>query len=278
MPLLQLFVLAAVQGITEFLPVSSSGHLVLVPAVTGWPDQTLIIDTAVHVGTLGAVLIYFWRDMGSMLSGLWRLPRGRENPGARLFGLLVLATIPVVIVGGLVSYFGVDEALRSVQVIGWTTLGFGIVLFLADRFFMTIRRLEQMPVSGAIAIGLAQVLALVPGTSRSGITMTAARVLGFERRDAARFSMLMSIPAIAAAGVLKGVELYREGNAQMTGDAVIAAMLSFGIAIVAIAALMAWLRRANFTPFVVYRIGLGVGLLVWVYFFRDPAPVALLGG
>ena len=278
MPLLQLIVLAAVQGITEFLPVSSSGHLVLVPAVTGWPDQTLIIDTAVHVGTLGAVLIYFWRDMGSMLSGLWRLPRGRANPGARLFGLLVLATIPVVIVGGLVSYFGVDEALRSVQVIGWTTLGFGIVLFLADRFFMTIRRLEQMPVGGAITIGLAQVLALVHGTSRSGITMTAARILGFERRDAARFSMLMSIPAIAAAGVLKGVELYRGGDAQMTGDAVVVAILSFGIAIVAIAALMAWLRRANFTPFVVYRIGLGVGLLVWVYFFRDAAAVEILGG
>lgn len=278
MPLLQLIVLAAVQGITEFLPVSSSGHLILVPVVTGWPDQTLIIDTAVHVGTLGAVLIYFWRDMWSMLGGLWRLLRGRANPGARLFGLLVLATIPVVVVGGLISYLDADEALRSVQVIGWTTLGFGFVLYVADRYFMTIRRLDQMGVGGAVAIGLAQVLALVPGTSRSGITMTAARILGFERRDAARFSMLMSIPAIAAAGALKGLELYESGDAQMTGDAVVVAILSFGIAIVAIALLMAWLRRASFTPFVVYRIGLGVGLLVWVYFFRDAAPAAVLGG
>ena len=278
MPLLQLIVLAAVQGITEFLPVSSSGHLILVPALTGWPDQSLIIDTAVHVGTLGAVLIYFWRDIWSMLGGLSRLLHGRPDPGARLFGLLVLATIPVVAVGGAISYFDADEALRSVQVIGWTTLGFGLVLYVADRFFMTVRRLDQMRAGGAIAIGLAQVLALVPGTSRSGITMTAARILGFERRDAARFSMLMSIPAIAAAGVLKGVELYRGGDAQMTGDAVTVAILSFGIAIVAIAALMAWLRRASFTPFVVYRIGLGVGLLVWVYFFREPAPAALLGG
>jgi undecaprenyl-diphosphatase len=278
MPLLQLIVLAAVQGITEFLPVSSSGHLILVPVVTGWPDQTLIIDTAVHVGTLGAVLIYFWRDLWSMLGGLWSLLRGRANPGARLFGLLVLATIPVVVVGGLISYLDADEALRSVQVIGWTTLGFGFVLYAADRFFMTIRRLDQMRAGGAIAIGLAQVLALVPGTSRSGITMTAARILGFERRDAARFSMLMSIPAIAAAGALKGLELYQSGDAQMTGDAVVVAILSFGIAIVAIALLMAWLRRASFTPFVVYRIGLGVGLLVWVYFFRDAAPAAVLGG
>ena len=278
MPLLQIIVLAAVQGITEFLPVSSSGHLILVPVVTGWPDQTLIIDTAVHVGTLGAVLIYFWRDMWSMLGGLWSLLRGRANPGARLFGLLVLATIPVVVVGGLISYLDADEALRSVQVIGWTTLGFGLVLYAADRFFMTIRRLEQMRVGGAIAIGLAQVLALVPGTSRSGITMTAARILGFERRDAARFSMLMSIPAIAAAGALKGLELYQSGDAQMTGDAVAVAILSFGIAIVAIALLMAWLRRASFTPFVVYRIGLGVGLLVWFYFFKEPPDAAVLGG
>lgn len=278
MPLLHLIVLAAVQGITEFLPVSSSGHLILVPVVTGWPDQTLIIDTAVHVGTLGAVLIYFWRDIWSMLDGLWRLLRGRAEPGARLFGLLMLATLPVVVVGGLISYFDADDALRSVQVIGWTTLGFGFVLFVADRFFMTLRRIEQMRVGSAIIIGLAQVLALVPGTSRSGITMTAARILGFERRDAARFSMLMSIPAIAAAGVLKGVELYQSGNSQMTGDAVIAAILSFGIAIVAIALLMAWLRRASFTPFVVYRIGLGIGLLVWFYFLREPAAAAALGG
>ncbi len=277
MPLLQLIVLAAVQGITEFLPVSSSGHLILVPEITGWPDQTLVIDTAVHVGTLGAVLIYFWRDLVSMLLGLLRLLRGQSDKGARLFGLLALATIPVVLVGGLLSYFDADEALRSVQVIGWTTLGFGLVLFVADRFFMTLRRIDQMTLGGAVAIGLAQVLALVPGTSRSGITMTAARILGFERRDAARFSMLMSIPAIAAAGVLKGAELYRSGDAQLTSDAAIVAVLSFGIAIAAIALLMAWLRRASFTPFVVYRIGLGVGLLVWVYFFRDASPVAVLG-
>ena len=278
MPLLQLIVLAAVQGITEFLPVSSSGHLILVPALTGWPDQTLVIDTAVHVGTLGAVVIYFWRDMLSMLGGIWRSLRGRANPGSRLFALLVLATIPVVVVGALISYFDADDALRSVQVIGWATLGFGLVLFAADRFFMTRRRLEQMRVGSAVAIGLAQVLALIPGTSRSGITMTAARILGFERRDAARFSMLMSIPAIAAAGALKGLELYRVGDAQLTGDAVVAAGLSFGIAIVAIALLMAWLRRATFTPFVVYRIGLGVGLLVWVYFLREPVAAAALGG
>lgn len=278
MPVLQLIVLAAVQGITEFLPVSSSGHLILVPVITGWDDQTLVIDTAVHVGTLGAVLIYFWRDIGSMLGGLWSIVRGRRNPGARLFALLIVATVPVVIAGGLVSYLDADDALRSAEVVGWTTLVFGIALYAADRFFLTVRRLEQMNVGGAIAIGLAQVLALIPGTSRSGITMTAARILGFERRDAARFSMLMSIPAIAAAGILKGAELYQGGDAQLTGDAVIATALSFVISIGAIALLMAWLRRATFTPFAVYRIGLGVGLLVWVYFLRDPAAVAVLGG
>ena len=268
MPLLQLIVLAGVQGITEFLPVSSSGHLILVPALTGWPDQTLVIDTAVHVGTLGAVLIYFWRDMGAILGGLVRLARGRSNPGSHLFLLLVVSTVPVVIAGGLIAYFDIDERLRSAEIVAWTTLGFAIVLYGADKLFLTVRKIEQMRFGNAIAIGFAQVLALVPGTSRSGITMTAARILGFERRDAARFSMLMSIPAIAAAGTLKGVELYQSGDSQLGSDVAFAALFSFVIAIVAIAALMAWLQRATFTPFVLYRVGLGVGLLVWVYTYQ----------
>ena len=197
-----------------------------------------------------------------------RLVRGRSNPGSHLFLLLVVSTIPVVIAGGAIAYFDVDERLRSAEIVAWTTLGFAFVLFAADKLFLTVRKIEQMRFGSAIAIGLAQVLALVPGTSRSGITMTAARVLGFERRAAARFSMLMSIPAIFAAGTLKGVELYQSGDAQLGVDAAFAALLSFAIAIVAIAALMAWLQRSTFTLFVLYRIGLGVGLLVWVYAYQ----------
>jgi undecaprenyl-diphosphatase len=267
MTLLQLFVLAAVQGVTEFLPVSSSGHLILVPAVTGWPDQGLLIDTAVHVGTLGAVLVYFWRDLAGLLSGLGRGLRGRGDAAFRLLGLLVLASLPVIVVGGVLALSGWQGALRDTQVVAWATLVFGVVLLVADRLFLTVRRLEHMKVSGALLIGVAQVLALIPGTSRAGITMTAARMLGFERRDAARFSMLLSIPAIAGAGVLTGVELFQTGDVRLTFDALIAAALAFGFAIAAIAILMAWLRRSTFTPFAVYRLILGGGLLIWIYAF-----------
>ncbi|HJN04886.1 MAG TPA: undecaprenyl-diphosphate phosphatase [Alphaproteobacteria bacterium] len=265
MTLLHIVVLAAVQGVTEFLPVSSSGHLILIPALTGWPDQTLIADTAVHVGTLAAVLVYFRREVGQVLLGMVRLLQRRPDAGSRLFGLLVAATVPVVVAGAVLEYANLDGSLRSAEVVAWMTLVFGVVLYLADRMYLTVRRIEQMKLGAAVLIGVAQILALVPGTSRSGITMTAARMLGFERRDAARFSMLLSIPAILAAGVLEGWELARTDDAQLTLDALFAAVLSFGFALIAISALMAWLQRATFTPFAVYRVVLGAGLLVWIY-------------
>lgn len=264
MTILHIVVLAVVQGVTEFLPVSSSGHLVLVPIFTNWPDQGLVIDVAVHVGTLLAVMLYFWRDMAMMVMGLWRFLRGRKDPGAKLAGLIVLATIPVVIAGYFLNkhYPG---AFRSLTVIGWTTLGFGIFLYIADKFGMTLRRVEHLRVSDAILIGIAQILALIPGTSRSGITMSVARLVGMERPDAARFSMLMSIPVILGAGTLKIRELIVQGNTQLTNDAFAAAGLAFIAALISIAVLMAWLKRASFAPFVVYRIVLGAGLLAIAY-------------
>ncbi|MBI1208207.1 MAG: undecaprenyl-diphosphate phosphatase [Azospirillum sp.] len=261
----QLIVLAVVQGITEFLPISSSGHLILVPYLTGEADQGLMIDVALHVGTLGAVLLYLWRDIVRMLVGLGRALRGRADPGGRLALQLIVATLPLVAAGYAASRY-LGDALRSVEVIAWTTLGFGILLGLVDRAGMTVRRIEHMSYSGALFIGFAQILALIPGTSRSGITMTAARMLGFERAETARFSMLMSIPAIVASGALQGIKLYQAGNAQLTADALIAAGLALVAALVAIAAMMGWLRRASFMPFVLYRIALGGGLLIWIYF------------
>ena len=266
MLLLHIVVLAIVQGITEFLPISSSGHLILVPVVAGWPDQGLLIDVAVHVGTLGAVMLYFWRDVWAMLSGLGRLAKGRWDPGAKLATLVVVGTVPVVIAGFVLNHF-YPQGLRSIEVIGWTTLGFGIVLYVADAFGLTVRRLEHLRFSDAAVIGVSQILALIPGTSRSGITMTAARMLGFDRPDAARFSMLLSMPTILGAGTLKGWELYQSGDAQLTTDAFAVAGLAMVSALVAIAAMMAWLRRATFTPFVVYRVVLGVLLLAFAYGF-----------
>jgi undecaprenyl-diphosphatase len=150
-------------------------------------------------------------------------------------------------------------------VIAWATLGFGILLWVIDRSGMTVRRIEHLGYGGALFIGFSQILALIPGTSRSGITMTAARLLGFERAEAARFSMLLAIPAIVAAGTLAGYDLYRTGDAQLTVDAFVAGGLALVTALVAIIAMMGWLRRASFLPFVLYRIALGGALLAWIY-------------
>ncbi len=273
MPLLLLAILAVVQGLTEFLPISSSGHLVLVweafdqlgtAGARAAEAERLDLDVAVHVGTLAAVCLYVWRDLVRMAAGLLRLLTGRRDPGARLAGLVLLGSLPILPVG----FFGKDLVLvyfRDVAVIGWTTLGFGLLLGLADRFGMLINRLEHLRWGQALLIGLAQVLALVPGTSRSGITMTAARFLGFERAEAARFSLLLAIPAIAGAGTLAGLDLYQTGDLSLGRDAAVAAALSFVTALAAIAAMMAWLRQASFLPFVVYRLLLGGLLLGLVY-------------
>lgn len=267
MTLLHITILALIQGITEFLPISSQAHLILVPVLTGWQDQGLIIDVAVHVGTLGAVALYFRRDLWLMLVAVARLIIGQSGPGTKLVVNLAVATVPVLVAGYLVQRYA-GGSLRSVALIGWTTFGFGVLLYAADRLSLTIRRIEHMKLGAALAIGLAQALALVPGTSRSGITMTAARLSGFERTEAARFSMLLSIPVILGAGVLSGLELYEVADARLTVTAAAAAVLAFGAALAAIAFLMRWLRSATFTPFVVYRVLLGIGLLVWVYFDR----------
>ena len=258
--LYHLILLAIVQGITEFLPISSSGHLVITSRLLGLPDQGLILDIAVHVGTLFAVTIYFWRDIWDMAGGILRLATSRYTPGAALAGNVLIASLPVVVVGFL-AHDIVAEALRSVAVIAWATIGFGILLWLADRLGMTFRRIEHLRWGSAAFIGIAQCLALIPGTSRSGITMTAARMLSFERPEAARFSMLLSIPTIAGAGVLAGYDIYKLGNVRLGYDAALAAGISFLVALLAIALLMRWLQRASFTPFAVYRVLLGLFLL-----------------
>ena len=264
MALTQIIVLAVVQGITEFLPISSSGYLILIPIVADWPDQGLMLDVAVHVGTLGAVIVYFWQDVFAMITGVFRLLKGRHDPGARLAGQILAATVPVLIGGYLFDRY-VGDGLRSIMVVGWATLGFGILLFVADRLSMTVKRLDHSTYDDVMIIGLAQVLALIPGTSRSGITITAARILGFERAEAARFSMLLSIPTIAASGLWLGLRLYEMDDMVLTRGAVTAAGLAFATAILSIAALMAWLQRSSFTPFVIYRVILGVALLGFAY-------------
>jgi len=266
MSLFNLLLVAIIQGITEFLPVSSSGHLILLPILTGLEDQGQVIDVAVHVGTLGAVVLYFRTDVLLALFGFRDLMRGdRDSQGARLALGLVIATIPVVLFGLVLSLTGYDDALRSIAVIGWAMLIFGVVLYWADQRGQERLNAKHWGLRHALIMGLWQAVALIPGTSRSGIAITAARTLGYNRSDAARISMLMSIPTIIASGVLLGAEVIATADAQAARDGAIAAFFSFLAALGALSLMMRLLRSVSYTPYVIYRIFLGVVLLVIAY-------------
>jgi len=266
MTLFHLLIVAVIQGLTEFLPVSSSGHLVLLPALTGGPDQGLAIDVAAHVGSLVAVVIYFWSDVKVAASGVPRLATGKvDTQGAFLALCLCIATIPVVVAGLLIKLSGLDEALRSVAVIGWTMLIFGLVLYWADQTGASTRTAARWSLRDAGLMGLAQALALIPGTSRAGITISAARSLGYAREDAAKLSMLMSIPTILASGALLGLDLVGQANWATLRDGLIAAVFSCAAALGALTIMMRLLKTVSFTPYVIYRIALGILLLVYAY-------------
>lgn len=266
MPLFHLFLVAVIQGLTEFLPVSSSGHLILLPSLTGMQDQGQVIDVAVHVGTLLAVILYFWPDVRMGLAGLPRLLRGRvDTQGAWLALCLVIATVPVVIVGLILNLTGIDDMMRGPVVIGWTMLIFGIVLYWADQRGPSIKTAENWSLRDALIMGLWQVIALIPGTSRSGITITGGRLLGYARHDAAKLSMLMSIPTIAASGLLLGAEVAMSADGAAARDGAIAAVFAFFAALLALSLMMRLLRSVSFTPYVIYRVLLGIALLVYAY-------------
>lgn len=266
MTIFNLFLVAVIQGITEFLPISSSGHLVLLPSLTGQPDQGLAIDVAVHVGSLFAVLLYFRADVRIAAVGCLRLIKGRiDTQGAFLALCLLVATIPVIVAGLAIKMMGLDVAFRSMAVIGWTTLGFGLLLYWADKTGSEKRTAEAWSLKHAFVMGLAQVLSLVPGTSRSGITITAARRLGYGREGAAKLSMLMSIPTIAASGAVLSIDVVGAADWQMARDGLIAAFLAFVAALIALSLMMRLLKSVSFTPYVVYRVVLGIVLLSVAY-------------
>lgn len=266
MSLIYLVILALVQGITEFLPISSSAHLILAPQLTGQADQGPLIDVMAHAGSLLAVLVYFRRDILAVAAGKLALLQGRITPGGRI-ALLVGASMPPIflVAGGLVAFDLVDT-LRSPGVIAISTLAFALPLWLADRYGRQTETVDSMSFRQAALIGIAQLFALIPGASRSGVTMTAGRALGLTRSESARFSMLMAIPVIAAFGLISGIELARAGGvaggAGLT-DGLIVAGLSFVTAWAAIAVLMKLVDRIGFLPFVIYRVGLGVALLAF---------------
>ena len=264
MPLTNLIVLALIQGLTEFLPISSSGHLIIVPYLISWEDQGLIIDVAVHAGSLLAVIIYLWRDLWDITSALIDFRNLHQSPHLKLAKLIIIASIPVVIMGLIISLIS-DNLTRSIEIIGWATLGFGILLGLSDKIGLAVNDLRHMGTGDAILIGISQALALIPGASRAGLTITMARFLGYDRKTAARFSLLLAIPAILGASTLKGIELLGTRDLILGVDALIAASVSFLAALASISIMMAWLDKVGFMPFVIYRIILGTALLIWVY-------------
>lgn len=263
MTVLHLLIVAVVQGVTEFLPVSSSGHLALIPVLTGFEDHGRTIDVAAHVGSLAAVLTYFRREAGLILRGTFQLLSGTAGtPEATLTVRLAVATVPVALAGGALLITGSADLLRDPIVIGWATILFGIVLYWADRKGGTARTVGDLSLRDAFAVGLWQAVSLVPGASRSGVAITGARLCGFSRKDSVRIAMLMSIPTIAAAGLVSGIDAYaREGIGGLRESTMVIAC-SYISALVALHLMMRFLDRYRFTPYIVYRILLGTGLLL----------------
>ncbi len=265
MDLLHVIVLALVQGVTEFLPISSSAHLILPKELLGWPDQGLAFDVAVHVGTLSAVLLYFRRDVGALICGWCASVAGRgHSDDSRLAWYIVASTVPAGLAGLLFNDL-IETHLRSISVIAATTIIFGLLLALADRNGdRNSKSLVQLTLMSALIIGAAQAIALIPGTSRSGITITAALLLGFSRVDAARFSFLLSIPVIVLSGGYKGLSLLEQAGVDWFS-------ISLGVVISAISAyvcihyFLAVINRMGMLPFVVYRMILGLFLLVLIF-------------
>lgn len=256
--------LAILQGLTEFLPISSSGHLVLVPALFGWRDQGLAFDVAVHVGTLAAVLIYFRHELAVMSAAWLRSVAGKGvDADARLAWAVLFSTIPA----GLFGFVGVgfiEGHLRSPLVIAATTIGFGVLLWAADRYGRHGRDEHTLSWPDLIIIGFAQALSLIPGTSRSGITITAGLMLGLDRRAAARFSFLLSIPIIALAGTYLTYGLVRSAEPVDWGTLALGALLSAIAAYVTIDLFIRFVERMGMLPFAVYRLLLGA-LILYVY-------------
>ncbi len=263
--LYQAIVLAVVQGLTEFLPISSSGHLLLPSLMLGWPDQGLAFDVAVHVGTLGAVLMYYREDLLRMADRWCRsLVGGPACEDSRLVWYIAVATVPAGLVGLLAGGF-IEANLRTLPFVATTTLVFGLLLGIADRRARAGGGGRTVGLREVLIIGLAQALAPMPGVSRSGITMTAALLLGMSRQASARFSFLLSIPIIASAGLLKVLEL-TQGE-----DPVDWALLGVGVAVsgvaayLCIAAFLRLLDRIGFMPFVYYRVALAALLyFIWL--------------
>lgn len=264
MELIQIVLLALVQGLTEFLPISSSAHLILFPVLSGWADQGLAFDVAVHVGTLSAVVWYFRHELRVMLRDWFASIHQRQRVGdSNLAWAVGFGTIPAALAGLLFNDY-IETALRSPLVIATTTVIFGLLLWWADAQGKRERSEHSIGWRDVVVIGLAQALALIPGTSRSGITMTAGLMLGLTRAGAARFSFLLSIPIILLAGGYNGLKLAQSGQAVDWSALGLGVLFSALSAYLCIHLFLKALERIGMLPFVIYRLLLGA-VLFWIY-------------
>ena len=260
---IQIVVLAIVQGLTEFLPISSSGHLVLVPSIFGWTDQGLVFDIAVHFGTLIAVCFYFRSDIVHLIGGGFSAIGGDlGSTESKLAVGIAIATIPAAVTGLLFADW-IETHFRSPSVVVVTLAGYGILLALADRYGKQTREFSTIRIRDAFIIGLAQALALVPGTSRSGITITAAMMLGLKRMDAARFSFLLSVPVILLATLYKGATMLAGDVPIEWGALAVAAIISAIVAYLSIEFFMRFVNAIGLLPFAIYRLLLA-GVILYV--------------
>jgi len=272
MPLYQAIWLAIIQGFTEFLPISSSAHLTVVPTLMGWKDPGLGFDVALHAGTLAAILIYFFRDWVQLIAnGLGFSYRGhRPDENSRsLLWFLVIATIPAGLAGLKFQKYA-ETAWRSFYVIAAAEIVLGLLMFVADRVGREKDGFNQMNLFDAIAIGVAQAFAIIPGVSRSGVTITAARFLHFDREASARFSFLLSAPIIGAAAAKDALDLYKEGGVPpgMQMPYLVGILVSGFVGMLVIAFFLKYLRHHSLNLFVGYRVGFGIIVIALAVFFR----------
>jgi undecaprenyl-diphosphatase len=270
MDIIQAIALAILQGLTEFLPISSSAHLLLLPILVGWEDQGLAFDIAVHIGTLTAVVIFYRHDLMKITTAWFSSCCGRGlNDDARLAWYVLLGTIPVGLAGISLSD-NLETSFRSPIVVAIATIVFAILLWVAEK--KATEKRETITLIDAILVGLFQAIALIPGTSRSGITITAGLLTGLKRKQAARFSFLLSIPVISLAGMLKSYELYQTTEPVHWEFMIIGACLSALVAYLSIAWFLKFLNKVGMLPFVYYRFVLGIFLL-WLFKDLIPFPI-----
>ena len=250
---IEIFILSLIQGVSEFLPVSSSAHFVLFSEYYEFNNQNLLIDISLHLGSLIAIIFYFRRDLFNFVQNKSFLIK------------IILGTIPIIPVGYILYKTELINFLRSLEVIGWMSLIFGILLYISDKSKITKKIDTEFTNSSAIIIGLFQVLALIPGVSRSGITITSGRLLGFSRLDSAKISFFLSIPTLGAASLLGIYNIYKEGSAELNFLAMIAVIFSFIFSYFTIVLFLNFIKKFSLNVFVIYRIILSLFILAVVY-------------